>query len=72
MRRLFGSGSRPLTNRVSTPVLTYRNGSGATGGFSPAGRPAAYRSACGSTLDRVYPAGFASRTPAARPATNSM
>ena len=26
-------------NLVSTPVLTYRNGSGSTGGFRPAGSP---------------------------------
>ena len=59
-------------NRVSTPVLTYMNGSGLTGGFRTAGSPVAYLSACSSTLDRVYPAGFASRTPAACPSTKSM
>ena len=42
MRRVFGSGSRRLMKRVSTPVLMYRNGSGLTGGSSPAGRPVAY------------------------------
>ena len=59
-------------NLVSTPVLTYRNGSGLTGGFNPAGSPVAYLSACSSTLDNVYPTGFASRTPTACPSTNSM
>lgn len=48
--RVFGSGSRPLIKRVSTPVLRYRNGSGWTGGLSPAGRPVAYLSACISTF----------------------
>ena len=72
MRRLFGSGSRPLMNRVSTPVLTYRNGSGFTGGLNPAGSPVAYLPACNSTLDSVYPTGFASRTPTACPSANSM
>ena len=58
--------------RVSTPVLMYKNGSGLTGGVSPAGSPVAYLSACSSTLVRGYPAGLASRTPTAWPSTNSM
>lgn len=45
--------------RVSTPVLMYTNGRGLTGGFRPAGRPAAYLLDWSSTPLRVWPAGFA-------------
>ena len=34
-RRAVGSGSNPLVKNVSTPVLSYRNGSGRTGTCSP-------------------------------------
>ena len=69
--RVLGSGSRPLMKRVSTPVLMYTNGRGVTGGFSPAGRPAAYLPDWSSTPLRVWPAGLASIAPTALPFTNS-
>lgn len=55
------------------PVPTYWKGSDVTGGSNPGGSPAAYLSACSSTPDRVYPAGWLRRRrpPARRRTTGS-
>ena len=68
-RRLRGSGSRRLVNRVSTPVLSYKNGSGRMTAGSSAGIPSLYFSDCHSTPVSVVPSGFASIAPTALPPT---